>query len=180
MSRWRFRSCSAWRTRWPDGGSPARTCPRKRWWTGTPRCAGPLSPRSSTIRPDPEARPDPTAEPVRTHGDLMTEDLQRGTRSHRRRRATTATAAALTLLLLAGACSSDEDEGAAPDASTSTTAADAVTSCPAEVDEADFMAADEMRDLRSEEHTSELQSLMRISYAVFCLKKKKHTTNKES
>src|SRR3546814_10016009 len=29
------------------------------------------------------------------------------------------------------------------------------------------------RDGRSEEHTSELQSLMRISYAVFCLKKKK-------
>src|SRR3546814_2528836 len=28
------------------------------------------------------------------------------------------------------------------------------------------------QDLRSEEHTSELQSLMRISYAVFCLKKK--------
>src|SRR3546814_10919893 len=28
--------------------------------------------------------------------------------------------------------------------------------------------------LRSEEHTSELQSLMRISYAVFCLKKKKN------
>src|SRR3546814_5833007 len=28
---------------------------------------------------------------------------------------------------------------------------------------------------RSEEHTSELQSLMRISYAVFCLKKTKHT-----
>src|SRR3546814_6427733 len=27
---------------------------------------------------------------------------------------------------------------------------------------------------RSEEHTSELQSLMRISYAVYCLKKKKH------
>src|SRR3546814_4194619 len=33
----------------------------------------------------------------------------------------------------------------------------------------------EQRD-RSEEHTSELQSLMRISYAVFCLKKKKHKT----
>src|SRR3546814_3430445 len=30
------------------------------------------------------------------------------------------------------------------------------------------------RQQRSEEHTSELQSLMRISYAVFCLKKKKH------
>src|SRR3546814_9664688 len=29
---------------------------------------------------------------------------------------------------------------------------------------------------RSEEHTSELQSLMRISYAVFCLTKKKHNT----
>src|SRR3546814_6449707 len=31
-------------------------------------------------------------------------------------------------------------------------------------------------DPRSEEHTSELQSLMRISYAVFCLKKKKQQT----
>src|SRR3546814_7186657 len=35
------------------------------------------------------------------------------------------------------------------------------------------------RDHRSEEHTSELQSLMRISYAVFCLKKKtQHTTSR--
>src|SRR3546814_3547500 len=32
------------------------------------------------------------------------------------------------------------------------------------------------RTSRSEEHTSELQSLMRISYAVFCLKKKTNTT----
>src|SRR3546814_6644361 len=32
------------------------------------------------------------------------------------------------------------------------------------------------KGLRSEEHTSELQSLMRISYAVFCLKKKKQQT----
>src|SRR3546814_5427466 len=32
------------------------------------------------------------------------------------------------------------------------------------------------RQVRSEEHTSELQSLMRISYAVFCLKKKNTTT----
>src|SRR3546814_1156509 len=40
-----------------------------------------------------------------------------------------------------------------------------------------------MSNLRSEEHTSELQSLMRISYAVFCLKKKKikyTQTNTES
>src|SRR3546814_2134292 len=34
--------------------------------------------------------------------------------------------------------------------------------------------------VRSEEHTSELQSLMRISYAVFCLKKKTNTTRKKS
>src|SRR3546814_4712134 len=35
------------------------------------------------------------------------------------------------------------------------------------------------RGRRSEEHTSELQSLMRISYAVFCLKKKKNKTNRK-
>src|SRR3546814_1504468 len=34
--------------------------------------------------------------------------------------------------------------------------------------------------LRSEEHTSELQSLMRISYAVFCLKKKKNHNIKQT
>src|SRR3546814_1287381 len=34
---------------------------------------------------------------------------------------------------------------------------------------------DGLSQIRSEEHTSELQSLMRISYAVFCLKKKKNT-----
>src|SRR3546814_3021385 len=33
---------------------------------------------------------------------------------------------------------------------------------------------------RSEEHTSELQSLMRISYAVFCLKKKKKTSKSQT
>src|SRR3546814_10303685 len=36
---------------------------------------------------------------------------------------------------------------------------------------------EDMRAMRSEEHTSELQSLMRISYAVFCLKKKKIHAN---
>src|SRR3546814_1572442 len=35
---------------------------------------------------------------------------------------------------------------------------------------------DQRHEVRSEEHTSELQSLMRISYAVFCLKKKKMQT----
>src|SRR3546814_6086744 len=37
------------------------------------------------------------------------------------------------------------------------------------------VSARQVRAYRSEEHTSELQSLMRISYAVFCLKKKKTT-----
>src|SRR3546814_9717764 len=41
-----------------------------------------------------------------------------------------------------------------------------------EVVAAEELPAPEVDDLRSEEHTSELQSLMRISYAVFCLKKK--------
>src|SRR3546814_9311029 len=36
---------------------------------------------------------------------------------------------------------------------------------------------DGLASTRSEEHTSELQSLMRISYAVFCLKKKKNSKN---
>src|SRR3546814_5726170 len=51
----------------------------------------------------------------------------------------------------------------------------------AEIHDADTLPEDaitlgseiEYLDERSEEHTSELQSLMRISYAVFCLKKKK-------
>src|SRR3546814_8072428 len=36
------------------------------------------------------------------------------------------------------------------------------------------------QQIRSEEHTSELQSLMRISYAVFCLKKTTDTTHRQS
>src|SRR3546814_8877818 len=47
----------------------------------------------------------------------------------------------------------------------------------------DVMAACKNRGMtkgkRSEEHTSELQSLMRISYAVFCLKKTKNKTNSQ-
>src|SRR3546814_990911 len=41
------------------------------------------------------------------------------------------------------------------------------------------LAAIVVQDDRSEEHTSELQSLMRISYAVFCLKKKKNRQKKQ-
>src|SRR3546814_6320964 len=60
---------------------------------------------------------------------------------------------------------------------------------PAVVTRADvaFTHVQDARSVRSEEHTSELQSLMRISYAVFCLKKKKKqlhiqksTTNTQS
>src|SRR3546814_1916514 len=41
----------------------------------------------------------------------------------------------------------------------------------------DGFGVDGQLDVRSEEHTSELQSLMRISYAVFCLKKKQSLYN---
>src|SRR3546814_2555664 len=41
---------------------------------------------------------------------------------------------------------------------------------------ADILARGQLQVKRSEEHTSELQSLMRISYAVFCLKKKNTQT----
>src|SRR3546814_5477061 len=47
--------------------------------------------------------------------------------------------------------------------------------------EANLMRLDEiLSDMRSEEHTSELQSLMRISYAVFCLKKKNKNTKQKN
>src|SRR3546814_7187993 len=42
------------------------------------------------------------------------------------------------------------------------------------------VATDPAAIARSEEHTSELQSLMRISYAVFCLKKKKKTLSENT
>src|SRR3546814_4911704 len=47
-------------------------------------------------------------------------------------------------------------------------------------DPARFTKAAQASMARSEEHTSELQSLMRSSYAVFCLKKKKQTTTHTS
>src|SRR3546814_5187288 len=50
--------------------------------------------------------------------------------------------------------------------------ADLIAGFPTETDE---MFENTLRLIRSEEHTSELQSLMRNSYAVFCLKKKKNT-----
>src|SRR3546814_8566656 len=55
-------------------------------------------------------------------------------------------------------------------------AASAQDAAPLTLDEA-INAARGMSPARSEEHTSELQSLMRSSYAVFCLKKKKKQNN---
>src|SRR3546814_8746819 len=51
---------------------------------------------------------------------------------------------------------------------------DGLTQAGSAMEPGDLAIRDE---LRSEEHTSELQSLMRISYAVFCLKTKKTTKN---
>src|SRR3546814_5442075 len=48
------------------------------------------------------------------------------------------------------------------------------------VEERDEIVEARLRAMRSEEHTSELQSLMRISYAVFCLKKKKKKQEKHT
>src|SRR3546814_9968137 len=47
-------------------------------------------------------------------------------------------------------------------------------------DKVSFVDVEMNAAVRSEEHTSELQSLMRISYAVFCLKKKNNTQHKHN
>src|SRR3546814_2966251 len=52
---------------------------------------------------------------------------------------------------------------------------DGVLREPSEYSDEPYEYSLKLIDERSEEHTSELQSLMRISYAVFCLKKKKQT-----
>src|SRR3546814_5166880 len=62
---------------------------------------------------------------------------------------------------------------------------DSIASCDIETGTQIYLVLDDgaalritVEAVRSEEHTSELQSLMRISYAVFCLKKKTQTQNK--
>src|SRR3546814_2781491 len=54
-----------------------------------------------------------------------------------------------------------------------------VSECPVPSTDSSSSASNR-RSQRSEEHTSELQSLMRLSYAVFCLKKKKTTNPTQS
>src|SRR3546814_8871734 len=57
------------------------------------------------------------------------------------------------------------------------TTPNAFNSCGTTMPPVEFTASTTTLKPRSEEHTSELQSLMRISYAVFCLKKKKTQQN---
>src|SRR3546814_3957213 len=74
----------------------------------------------------------------------------------------------------------------APDAAAPDAAAPDAPRCFAVVgvhvlpQQGDLLHAGRRQAARSEEHTSELQSLMRISYAVFCLKKKNKQTIKEA
>src|SRR3546814_4060845 len=65
------------------------------------------------------------------------------------------------------------DRGGGRDRSWSSRASDSSTRCGAARARDGNSGRDRPTNCRSEEHTSELQSLMRISYAVFCLKKKK-------
>src|SRR3546814_8766620 len=55
---------------------------------------------------------------------------------------------------------------------------DSITGFGVRTDDSVTRARRTLRARRSEEHTSELQSLLRLSYAVFCLKKKKPKTDK--
>src|SRR3546814_9221003 len=71
-----------------------------------------------------------------------------------------------------GACICEIKRNLASDA---LTAAQHERGAPSNSEIHDILLSQSAR-LRSEEHTSELQSLMRISYAVFCLTKKTHTT----
>src|SRR3546814_4864765 len=91
-------------------------------------------------------------------------------------------ASAKTTVIYAGKLIADADKGAqgpativvTDDRITSITAGRAKAPAGAEI--VDLGDKTVLPGLRSEEHTSELQSIMRISYAVFCLKKKKNTS----
>src|SRR3546814_4606718 len=73
--------------------------------------------------------------------------------------------------------SSDADDGAESEDDAHYNSDEDDDSVPGQGEDRPDTDADASRDDgRSEEHTSELQSLMRISYAVFCLKKKNNTT----
>src|SRR3546814_10031127 len=85
--------------------------------------------------------------------------------------------AAMTAIVLMASCGTgDGDTSSVPTESAATPTAVAVPQSPPPPPEQACQGAEApagAETMRSEEHTSELQSLMRISYAVFCLKKKK-------
>src|SRR3546814_10507148 len=92
-----------------------------------------------------------------------------------RKGATAALLATLTAGTLA-ACSSSTDTGGGSSEAPETTQVQLLLPANLGLNWAAYLVAQERfwpeMGLRSEEHTSELQSLMRISYAVFCLTKK--------
>ena len=74
----------------------------------------------------------------------------------------------------------EDDHGYVPSAAESKSPAPAAAvSTTVPVAQAAGSKNERFREMRSEEHTSELQSQFRISYAVFCLKKKKKKKKKE-
>src|SRR3546814_4192153 len=81
------------------------------------------------------------------------------------------------ILMVAAAlvgCGSKTNDAPLPEAATLITESAATTRSQQSV-HLELLVGGEIKE-RSEEHTSELQSLMRISYAVFCLKKKNTTS----
>src|SRR3546814_2569255 len=101
--------------------------------------------------------------------DLATVDRNNGAPAWTRRLAFVAASAAMPAALLALGLHGADMLGQPPSALLTPAPWSAATA-------SSFMATALLAALaRSEEHTSELQSLMRISYAVFCLKKKKNT-----
>src|SRR3546814_4129050 len=77
-------------------------------------------------------------------------------------------------------CASAAAAQAADDPQTPTQVAQATAPGASAAQDSRFEIAQSENQVRSEEHTSELQSLMRISYAVFCLKKKKTKNTKKT
>src|SRR3546814_2092828 len=79
-------------------------------------------------------------------------------------------------IMLDGVANAVTEEDGAADTTIKISWADWEALTKGELDAMTAFMQGKLKVERSEEHTSELQSLMRISYAVFCLKKKKSTS----